>query len=174
MSLALDPATTALLVLDLQTRLVALPLGPVPGTQVVERSATLAEAFRAEQALVVFVQAHRPNVDEQPPGSALVPEATPKAGDLLLTKQSVGVFATTDLHERLQEHGVRTLVICGIATTMAVESAARVASDLGYDVVLPRDAMSGLHADEHEFALTHVLPRFGDVVDSADIRLVRG
>jgi len=166
----LDPTRTALLVLDLQTRLVALPLGPHSGPEVVAASARLADHFREHDALVVYVQAHRPNV-EQPPDSELVPEATPQAGDLLLTKQSVGTFATTDLHERLREHGVDTVVICGIATTMAVESTARVASDLGYDVVLPHDAMTGLHADEHEFALAHVLPRFGDVMAADEVRL---
>lgn len=167
----LDPASTALLVLDLQTRLVALPLGPHSGPDVVAKCAELADHFRANDALVIYVQAHRPNVDEQPPNSELVPEATPKPGDLLLTKQSVGVFGTTDLHDRLKEHGVETLVICGIATTMAVESAARVASDLGYEVVLPHDAMTGLHADEHEFALGHVLPRFGEVMTAEEVRL---
>ncbi|GIG64081.1 cysteine hydrolase family protein [Phytomonospora endophytica] len=165
----LDPSRTALLVLDLQTRLVALPLGPHSGPDVVAASARLADHFREHDALVIYVQAHRPNV-EQPPGSELVAEATPRPGDLLLTKQSVGTFATTDLNDRLIEHGVETVVICGIATTMAVESTARVASDLGYDVVLPRDAMTGLHADEHEFALSHVLPRFGEVVVADDVR----
>ncbi|MEV0650595.1 isochorismatase family protein [Phytomonospora sp. NPDC050363] len=166
----LDPARTALIVLDLQTRLVALPLGPHSGPEVVAACARLAERFREHDALVVYVQAHRPNV-EQPPGSELVAEATPKPGDLLLTKQSVGAFATTDLNERLIEHGVETVVVCGIATSMAVESTARAASDLGYEIVLPSDAMSGLHADEHEFALTHALARFGDVVTADEVKL---
>lgn len=56
--------------------------------------------------------------------------------------------------------------MAGLATTMGVESTARAAADHGFEVVFAADAMGGMTAAEHEHALTVVLPRFGDVVDS--------
>src|ERR1700744_2972722 len=51
-----DPRTTALVLIDLQNGVVAMPLAPRSGTAVLAESKTLAERFRAAGALVVLVQ----------------------------------------------------------------------------------------------------------------------
>ena len=55
--LILNPRTTALVLIDLQKMVVAMPLGPRSGADVVKTSIGLAENFRKAGALVVLVNA---------------------------------------------------------------------------------------------------------------------
>lgn len=164
----LDPARTALVVVDVMERIVALPLAPHPGADVVTASLLLARAFRAAGAPVVAVRVRRAGAPEQPAGSDLVEEVA-KTADLVVVKHTIGAFQDTGLHERLRERGVDTLVLAGIATNMGVESTARAAADLGYRLVFAHDAMSALTAAEHEAAVTLDFPRLGTVVAAAEV-----
>jgi nicotinamidase-related amidase len=164
----LDPARTALVLVDLMDRLVALPLAPYPGPEVVTAAVRLAAAFRAAGAPVVAVRAQRSGAAEQPPGSDLVPEVAALA-DALVVKRSIGAFHGTELDALLRTHGVDTLVLAGIATNVGVESTARTAADLGYRLVFAHDAMSGMTAAEHDASVTLDFPRFGTVAACADV-----
>ncbi|MFC7219248.1 isochorismatase family protein [Streptomyces polyrhachis] len=166
----LDPARTALILVDLMPRLIDLPLAPRPGAEVLEADCALAERFRAAGALVVAVRVERPGVDEQPPGSEL-DERVAKLADEVVVKRTIGGFHRTGLHELLQQRDISTLVLAGIATNLGVESTARAASDLGYELLFAEDAMTALTAPEHEAAVTLNLPRFGTVATSADLAL---
>ncbi|MEV6303306.1 isochorismatase family protein [Actinoplanes sp. NPDC051861] len=160
---------TALIVVDLMPRLVEQDLGPHRGADVVERSSRLVTAWRTAGATVVLVRVERPNVDVQPPGSGFVPEMEPRDGDVVIVKRTIGAFYGTGLDAALRSREIDTVVMAGIATTMGVESTARAASDHGYDVIFASDAMTGVTAQEHEHALSVVLPRFGEVVTTAQI-----
>ncbi|MGW7109895.1 isochorismatase family protein [Streptomyces xanthophaeus] len=159
--------TSALILVDLMPRIIALPVAPHSGEEVLERCRTLAEAFRAEGRPVVLVRVERPGVAEQPPGSGFAEDLV-RPGDVLLVKQTVGAFYGTGLDERLRALGVDTLVHAGLVTTMGVESTARAASDHGYEVEFVADAMSGFDAQEHAFAVERIFPRFGAVRRTAD------
>jgi nicotinamidase-related amidase len=159
--------TKALVLVDLMPRLLDLPVAPHTGPEVLDRSRRLAEAFRAAGRPVVLIRVDRPNVAEQPPGSGFA-EGLGQPGDVTVVKRSIGAFATTDLDARLKEIGASTLVFGGLMTTMGVESTARVASDLDYELEFVEDAMAAPTAEEHEFALRVTLPRFGKVATSAD------
>jgi nicotinamidase-related amidase len=113
------------------------------------------------------VRVDRPNVAEQPPGSDFAPGLV-QHGDVVLVKRSIGAFATTDLDAQLRKLGVDTVVLGGLVTTMGVESTARAASDLGYEVEFVADAMSGTVAEEHDFAVAKTFPRFGRVTTTRD------
>ncbi|MFF0779626.1 isochorismatase family protein [Streptomyces sp. NPDC003720] len=169
----LDPRRTALVLVDLMDRVVALPLEPRKGTEVLTTAEELAAAFRAAGALVVLIRVERPTVAEQPPGSGLV-AGLRRDGDLEVVKRTIGGFHGTDLDERLRERGVRTLVFGGIATNLGVESTARAAADLGYDLVFVEDAMAALTAPEHEASIRLDFPRLGTVIGARDLRLTRG
>ncbi|WP_233578948.1 isochorismatase family protein [Micromonospora sp. BL4] len=156
---ALEPARTAIVLIDLQRRIVAQPVAPHSGAEVVARCVTLADAARAGGALVVVVRAERPGVDAQPAGSELVPEVAPKPGDLEIVKHTWGAFQDTGLDAALRERGVDTLVVAGLATNFGVEQTARIGDETGYRVVLPQDAMSGLDAYAHDFAVDYVFRR---------------
>ncbi|WP_405578322.1 isochorismatase family protein [Streptomyces sp. NBC_01190] len=169
----LDPARTALVLIDLMDRLVALPLAPYPGPQVLDAALGLIRAFRAAGAPVVAVRVRRAGAVEQPPGSDLVTEVA-AAADLVVVKHTIGAFQDTGLHQKLQERGVRTLVLGGIATNLGVESTARAAADLGYGLVFAMDAMSGLTAAEHEASVTLDFPRLGTVAKASEVVFAQG
>ena len=154
--------TSALVLIDLMPRIIALPLEPYSGDEVLERSRRLADAFRATGRPVALVRVERANVAEQPPGSGLA-EGLEQPGDIVVVKHTIGAFHETELQER----GVTT-VIGGIATTMGVESTAREAYDHGYELEFVSDAMSGFAADEHEFTVSRIFARLGDVRTTDD------
>ena len=167
--LALDPTRSALVLVDLMDRIVALPLEPRKGTEVLSAAEELATAFRSAGAPVVLVRVERPGLAEQPPGSGLV-AGLARDGDIEVVKRTIGGFQGTDLDERLRERGVRTLVFGGIATNLGVESTARAAGDLGYDLVFVEDAMAAFTAAEHEASIRLDFPRLGTVVAAAEVR----
>ncbi|MFB7390971.1 isochorismatase family protein [Streptomyces sp. NPDC056191] len=167
---ALDSGRTALVLVDLMERIVALPLAPRPGTDVLTAAARLADTFRAADAPVVHIRVERPNVEAQPPGSELVADLV-RDGEPVVVKRTIGGFQDTGLHELLTGFGATTLVLGGIATNLGVESTARAAGDLGYDLVFAEDAMSALTADEHRASVDLDFPRLGTVAPVAEITL---
>ncbi|PAZ17432.1 isochorismatase [Streptomyces sp. SA15] len=171
--LALDPARTALVLVDLMERIVALPLEPRKGTEVLAVCEELATRFRSAGAPVVLVRVERPGVAEQPPGSGLA-AGLPHDGDIEIVKRTIGGFQDTGLDERLRERGVTGLVFGGIATNLGVESTARAGGDLGYDLVFVEDAMAAFTAAEHEASVRLDFPRLGMVARAAEVGFTRG
>jgi len=99
--------------------------------------------------------------------STIVSEVAPAADELVLDKGSVGPFASTILDAVLRAANVEQLAICGVATHLAVESAARDASDLGYQVSVIGDACAA-PAELHDHSLNKVLPAFAEIITSSD------
>jgi nicotinamidase-related amidase len=160
-TLALEPRTTALVLIDLMPRIIALDTAPLTGQEVLERCVALAKATRSVGGLVVNVRVERPGVDVQPEGSELALD--PEPGDVEIVKRTVGAFHQTGLDDVLRKHGIKTLVLGGIATNFGVESTGRAADEHGYDTVYVTDAMTGLDGAAHDFAVSYVFPRFGTV-----------
>lgn len=167
---ALDPKT-ALVVIDLQNGIVALPTAH-PVERVVRNAVKLIDAFRVRGLPVVLV-----NVAGIPPGRteqarrsgelsadwiALIPELGRQPGDHLVTKHSPGAFSRTDLETRLRSLGVTQVVVVGVSTSQGVEVTARQAFELGFHVSLPTDAMTDLQADAHDWSTTRVFPRIAE------------
>jgi nicotinamidase-related amidase len=182
--LSLDPSTTALIVIDLQRGIVARQAAPHSASDIVERCAKLADAFRERNALVVLVHVAfaddrerlKPEADSAQPfaplppdWSDIVPEIGPRPGDIVITKRQWGAFYGTALDLQLRRRGIRTLVYGGIATNFGVESTARDAYERGFEQVFAEDAMSGLTAEAHEFAITTIFPRMGRVRSTKDV-----
>jgi nicotinamidase-related amidase len=180
----LDPNTTALILIDLQRGIVARQAAPHSAADVVERCAKLADAFREQKALVVLVHVAfaddrerlKPEADGAPPPgpmpadwSEIVPEIGPRAGDVVITKRQWGAFYGTALDLQLRRRGIRTLVFGGIATNFGVESTARDAYERGFEQIFVEDAMSGLTAGAHDFAITTIFPRMGRVRSTDDV-----
>jgi nicotinamidase-related amidase len=181
----LDPATTALIVIDLQRGIVARQAAPHSSANVVARSAQLANAFRDAGAFVVLVRVafaadkrdmltapvDSPNPPAQLPAdwSEIVPELTPRDGDLVVTKHQWGAFYGTELDLQLRRRGIKSFVICGIATNFGVESTARDGWERGYEIVFVEDAMSGLTEGAHAFAVNTIFPRLGRVRKTTEV-----
>jgi len=171
-------AKTALIVIDLQEGIVALPVVHEP-QPVIDRCARLASAFREKDLPVVLVNVAggAPGRNEQPrhegelPANwaTLVPAMTPQHNDLTITKKTWGAFHDTALHDELQKRGITQVVICGIATSIGVESTAREAYASGYNVTLAVDAMTDLNSDTHENSIKRVFPRLGETGSYNDV-----
>jgi len=185
--LRLDPASTALVVIDLQAGVVGLSCGPRLPAEVVGNAARLADAMRARGGLVVLVRvtpsadgkdALRPVLDPGAPVPAaargpdyadLVPELAGHAGDLVITKRQWGAFHGTELDLQLRRRGVGTILLCGIATSIGVESTARAAYEHGYQQLFVEDAMTSRTAEEHQHTVTRIFPRLGRVRSTAQV-----
>ena len=70
----------------------------------------------------------------------LMEELRPLEGEALIHKTSHNAFTSTNLQQILTQHGIGALAVCGIRTEQCVETTARVASDLGYQVTFVVDA----------------------------------
>ena len=84
--------------------------------------------------------------------------------ELIIHRAAWSAFANTELHEHLTAAAVNQVVIVGIATTFGVESTARSAADLGYDVVVLDEAVSDPDPAGHDRTLTRVIPALGRVL----------
>ena len=60
-------------------------------------------------------------------------------------------------------------MICGIATSIGVESTARQAYALGYNVTLATDAMTDLNLDTHHNSVKLIFPRLGETGTSDEV-----
>jgi nicotinamidase-related amidase len=173
----LDPKT-ALVVIDLQKGIIALPTLH-PAAEIVSRSSALAKAFRAHGLPVVLV-----NVDGGAPGRTeqprmggpfpdgwtdLVPELDRQPNDIVLTKRTWGAFASTDLERQLKARGVTQVVITGVATATGVEATARQAYEAGFNVTLAIDAMTDRRAEAHDYSIANVFPRLGETGTTQDV-----
>lgn len=182
-----DPATTALVVIDLQTGIVQGDKGPHAADAVVAAASGLAVRFRAAGAPVFLVHVGWRSDAERPSGAVdrpmpIPPGGTPahwmalvdgleQPGDIVVLKHHWGAFTGTDLDLQLRRRGIRTIVLAGIATNFGVESTARAAWELSYDVVVVEDACTSRSAALHAFAIAHILPQIARVVTAAQISL---
>ncbi len=98
-----------------------------------------------------------------PPGwTELVAELEQHPDDHTVSKQRWGAFLGTSLDDYLRQRGVTQVVLTGISTSAGVESTARSAYDLGYNVALVVDAMTDRDADTHRNSVEKIFPRLGE------------
>jgi nicotinamidase-related amidase len=181
----IDAKTTALILIDLQRGVLAMPLAPHSAATVYERSMRLADRFRVASGLVVRVRvsfsrdladAPRSPVDQPtnygalPPGWDQFPEP-PDPSDVVITKPHWGGFHGTELDLQLRRREIHAIVLGGIATNIGVESTARSAAEHGYELVVAEDLCSALDTDMHAFSFRHILLRLARVTSSEGVVL---
>ena len=187
--LSLNPKTSALVLIDLQKGIVALDCAPYNSAEIVERSKVAADKFRAAGGQVVWVHVGwAEDVSDYPCGQTDVVPAYVQAGylapdwkeiepglvqegDLVVYKRNWGAFNGTDLDLQMRRRGIDTLVFGGIGTNMGVESSARNAWKLGFNVVVAEDLSTSFASDMHQFACEKILPRISRVVKADDLVL---
>ena len=183
-AIEIDPASTALVLIDLQNGIVSRPVVPHSSADVLAHAASLAAALRATGGTVVYVHVDINNMlslpvdtptrdPNAPPPPASVMELAPNCGiaegDLRVTKRSWGAFYGTELDQLLRRRNIRTIILGGIATNIGVESTARAAFDHGYALIFAEDAMSSIAAEARAFAIKTIFPRMGRVRSTAEI-----
>ncbi|MGH4002013.1 MAG: cysteine hydrolase [Pseudonocardiaceae bacterium] len=157
---------------------------------IVDRIATLANLFRERGLPVVHcLIEHRADQVGMLPNSYLgamalrsktmtvgtpdvaVPAGLgPKPADIISSRATgLTAFYGTDLDAMLRLNRVRTLVLTGVSTNVALPGLAMEAVNRGYDVVLAEDCTAGSSAEAHEFFIRSQLALLARVITAADV-----
>ena len=88
---------------------------------------------------------------------------------MLVTKRSWDAFWGTHLKDDLDKKNINTVIVCGISTNMGVESTARSAFAIGYNVVIAEDSCTAGDAAMHEFSMKQLFPRMSRVRSTDEI-----
>ena len=180
----IDPRKTALVLIDVQKGILALPLTPHSAATVAANSALLARRIAAAGGTIVLVRvSFSDGFVDAPPRAVDVPLKTPapsgglpsptgrssrptwrrSAPEVVITKRQWGAFHGTELDLQLRRRGITTIVLGGVATNFGVESTARDGWQHNYAVIVAADASSSLGDGLHQFALEKTLPRVSKV-----------
>src|SRR3712207_4567732 len=178
----LDPARTALVVIDMQNTYCAPGAAvEVPvAREIVSNINRLAEAARASGGTVAWVQMTITSMEDWPiflngvvapavaervlnslrPGSngqMLWGEVKTSPTDLFVTKNRFSAFLPTasKLPEMLRQRGIDTVIIVGTLTNVCCESSARDAMMMDFKTIMVADANAARSDQEHVAALTN-------------------
>jgi nicotinamidase-related amidase len=61
------------------------------------------------------------------------------------------------------------VVLVGVATSIGVESTARFAHELGFNVTFAVDAMTDMNLDAHTNSIARIFPRLGETGTTQDV-----
>ncbi|MFJ3906828.1 cysteine hydrolase [Streptomyces sp. NPDC090025] len=110
---------------------------------------------------------------QQHPGSAAVRIAPPievTEADLVVRRlHGLSPIAGTDVDALLRNLGCRTLVVTGVSANVAVPNAVFDAVNLGYEVVVPSDAVAGVPADYTPLLIRHSLALVATVATTDEV-----
>jgi nicotinamidase-related amidase len=107
------------------------------------------------------------------PATELVPPLTVEAGDLVSARlHGVSPFTGTDLDTWLRNLGVRTVVATGVSVSLGILGLAIEAVNLGYQVIVVRDAVTGIPADYAAAILSNTLPLISTLVTTDEMLAV--
>lgn len=194
----MDPARTALLVVDLQRGFMdpAVAHSLVPAAvEIVPTVNRLGRAVRAAGGRVVFIrmvatpEARKdwsvyyqtltpPDRSKKRytamraggPGHELWPELEVGAADLIVDKTRFSAFAqgSSDLEAILRNEGLDTVLVTGTVTNTCCDSTARDAMMRNFRAVMISDANAARTDEAHNAALTNFYLSFGDVMTAAE------
>lgn len=181
----LDPTHVAVLTMELQ-RGVMGDLAMLPdlrdecvATGMLEHVAALLAAARTAGARVVHctaefredrqgsgtnapmlrASAKAGNLIQGTPSVELVPELGPQPSDLVVPRvHGMTPFTGTALDAMLRNLGITTVIATGVSLNVGVTGMAIEAVGLGYEVVVPPDAVAGLPREYAEAVLQHTIP----------------
>jgi biuret amidohydrolase len=180
----LDLSAAALVTSECQNGVIGaqpvLPeLADAASASVIPNGAALCAAFRAADRPVVHcVAGRRPDdrgsnrnarlfgamlkspvrLDLGTPAADVVPEFAVQPSDFVLSRiHGLNPMAGTDLDPILRNLGVSSIVVVGVSVNVAITNLAMDAVNLGYQVVLPRDAVCGVPADYADAVIDNTL-----------------
>lgn len=86
-------------------------------------------------------------------GVQIVDELKPQENDYMICKKSYGAFFHTLLDLILRNKGVKTLIMADVATNVCIETTAREARDLGYNIIFSSDTTGTFTEEMHKATL---------------------
>jgi nicotinamidase-related amidase len=141
-----DPKSTALLLFDfMKTNCGERPrcVAAVPTLK------TLHDRARAADMLVAYTL---------PGGGTIIdPSIAPRAGEVVDQKQGgPDKFLGDDLDQRLKEHGIKTVILCGTSAQGVGLGTGAAAAQRGYRVIYPVDCLPSESAFREAYAAWHM------------------
>ena len=194
----IDPATTAVLCMEMQRGIVG-DLSSIPqlhevvhGGKVPSHLAGLMQAARAAGAQVVYCNSLRrkdrkgsmvnapmlargvrnpTHCVEGTASAEVIPELAPLESDFISGRyHGMSPFTGTALDAGLRAMGIKTLIATGVSLNVGIIGMVIEGVGLGYNVVIARDCVAGLPASHAESILANTLPVLGAVVTSDEIK----
>lgn len=186
-------AETALVVIDMQKFYVG---DIAPAVAIIPNINRLAAAFRAKGALVAWVQMtvgvggkslwplyhdyffteeaaarHRDNLTAGVDGHKLHADLDARPTDCFASKSRFSAFlpGVSNLPDKLQQRGIKNVVITGMLTNFCCETSARDAMMLDYKVVMVSDANAARYEEDHSAGFTSLYQSFGDVLTTDEV-----
>ena len=110
-------------------------------------------------------------------GFAIKDEVKPLPDEPVLVKNVNSAFIGTDLQARLDQGGIKALIVVGLTTNHCVSTTVRMAANLGYDTLLVADATAtfdcvGVNGERYDAETMHLTSlaslndEFATVVDT--------
>jgi nicotinamidase-related amidase len=104
-------------------------------------------------------------------GAAIADELAPAEGDIVVEgKRGLDTFASTNLDFILRSKGITTVILAGFLTNCCVESTMRSAYENGYRVITLTDCVAATSPEEHDNAITYDYPMFSIPVESSRVK----
>jgi nicotinamidase-related amidase len=157
-------STTALLVIDVQSALIA---SADRGSDVVAVIRRLIERARGSGTPVIYLQHCHATYQPMMKGAAgwhIHADVAPKPGEIVIEKTASDGFYQTGLQAELDRLAIARLIVCGLQTEFCVDTTCRAAFSRGFEIVLAADAHTTTDAvasasivvQHHNYALANL------------------
>ncbi len=189
----LDPAKTALVVVDMQNGFMVPELGHAPcamAHQIVPNINRLAEAVRATGGTVIWIQTaysdetltswstlygmmlpkgrerRKFSLSPSNKGYEIFPDLKVAPQDVIVVKNRYSAFiqGSSNIEDVLKARGLDTLLITGTVTNVCCESTARDAMMRNFKTIMVTDGNAANTDDDHNAALCNFYLTFGDIM----------
>jgi nicotinamidase-related amidase len=197
--IVLDPASTALLVIDIQNTYLEPPEDDAEALRwqpffdrmndiVIPNNARLIEWARAEGLEVMFARiacqtedGRDRSLSQKKPGfnylllpkgredSQIVDALAPKGDEIVVTKTTDSALTGTNLRLILQNIGIRRVIVSGIFTDQCISSTVRSLADESFEVLVVHDACAAATDALHERELEIINMIYCHVVGMSDL-----
>lgn len=198
--ITLDPASTALLVIDIQNTYLERPEDDAEARRwlpffdrmkdiVIPNNARLIDWARKEGLEVMFARiacqtqdGRDRSLSQKKPGfnylllpkdcedSQIVDALTPKGDEIVVTKTTDSALTGTNLRLMLHNIGIRHVIVAGIFTDQCISSTVRSLADESFEVLVVHDACAAATYALHERELEIINMIYCNVVGMSDLK----
>jgi nicotinamidase-related amidase len=167
-SVSIDPASTALIVMDISTQSCTAEKRPRCVATVPKVQKLISEA-RAKGVFVLYTLAGTSKRTD------LIKEIAPLEAEQSLSGAGPDKFVGIDLDTILKGKNIKTLITVGTSAEGAVLHTAAGAAFRGYDVVVPVDGMSSTNLYAEQYTAWHLTnaPRLPDHVKLTKVDMIK-
>ena len=104
-------------------------------------------------------------------GADTIPELLEFGDRIIYVQGKVGfnAFAHTTLETVLKERGITHALVCGMVTSLCIDSTGRAAYERGLNVTILSDNTSGRSGAEHAFYCANIFPLYGRAATNAQV-----